>query len=115
MDNPGINPTPLPPAGPPTGKERARQARAWAIALDPVYGIIGFGLIGYLIDRAAGTAPRWLTILAIAGLIGGFYRFIREAMSLNKDNTAKWKGRPFRPVEPEEPETRDDSPQEPEN
>lgn len=69
--------------------------------MDPVYGIIGFGLIGYLIDLAAGTAPRWLTILAITGLIVGFYRFIREARALNKANSARWAGRPFRAVEPE--------------
>ncbi len=98
MTDPGKNPT---PGQSPLTPERARQARAWAIALDPVYGLIGFGLIGYLIDRAAGTSLRWLAILAITGLIAGFVRFIREATSLNRDNTAKWKGRPFRPVEPE--------------
>lgn len=85
--------------------DRSRQARAWAIALDPVYGIIAFGLIGFGIDHWQGTYPRWTGILAVAGLIAGFYRFIREAGRLNRENTQKWAGRPFRPVEPEhEPE-----------
>ena len=91
-------------------RERSRQARAWAIALDPVYGLVGFGLIGYLIDRFAGTTPRWITILAIAGLIAGFYRFIREAKRLNAENSARWAGRPFRPVEPDEPDEPDRKP-----
>ena len=81
--------------------DRARQARAWMIALDPVYGIVAFGLVGYLIDRWQGTAPRWMGILAIVGLVAGFYRFVREAARLNRDNTRQWEGRPFRPVEPE--------------
>lgn len=81
--------------------DRARQARAWSIALDPVYGLIGMGLLGFGIDALAGTRPRWTTILAITGLIVGFYRFIREARTLNAENTARWEGRPFRPVEPE--------------
>lgn len=91
-------------------RERTRQARAWAIALDPVYGLVGFGLIGYLIDRFAGTGPRWITILAITGLIAGFYRFLSEAKKLNAENSARWSGRPFRPVEPENPETKPGEP-----
>jgi F0F1-type ATP synthase assembly protein I len=82
-------------------RDRARQARAWAIALDPVYGIIAFGLAGYGIDHWQGTWPRWTGILAITGLVAGFYRFIREAGRLNKDNSRQWTGRPYRAVEDE--------------
>lgn len=67
--------------------DRARQARAWSIALDPVYGLIGMGLIGYLIDTACDTGLLWTIILAITGLIVGFYRFIREALALNKEQS----------------------------
>ena len=67
--------------------DRARQAKAWSIALDPVYGMIGLGLIGYGIDYFAGTGLMWTIILAITGLVVGFYRFIREAMDLNKEQT----------------------------
>jgi len=66
---------------------RTRQAKAWSIALDPVYGLIGMGLIGFMIDSLVGTGKLWTTILALTGLVGGFYLFIKEAMSLNKEQT----------------------------
>ncbi len=66
---------------------RTRQAKAWSIALDPVYGLIGMGLMGYAIDSVAGTGKMWTTILALTGLVGGFYLFIKEAMNLNKEQT----------------------------
>ncbi len=64
---------------------RTRQAKAWSIALDPVYGLIGMGLLGYGIDAWAGTGKLWTTILALTGLVGGFYLFIKEAMKLNRE------------------------------
>ena len=67
--------------------DRARQAKAWGIALDPVYGLVGMGLLGYGIDYLAHTGTLWTIILAITGLVVGFYRFIREAMDLNKEQT----------------------------
>tara|TARA_R110002072_G_scaffold271010_1_gene430824 strand:- start:37877 stop:38152 length:276 start_codon:yes stop_codon:yes gene_type:complete len=67
--------------------DRARQAKAWGIALDPVYGMIGMGLLGYGIDYLAGTGFRWALILGLTGLVVGFYRFIREAMDLNREQT----------------------------
>lgn len=70
-----------------TRENRARQAKAWSIALDPVYGLIGMGAIGYLIDHFAHTGYRWTIILALVGLVVGFYRFIREAMDLNREQT----------------------------
>lgn len=99
--NPGPGPKVSEPARSDPRSERSRQARAWAIALDPVYGIVAFGLIGFGIDYWLGTYPRWTGILAITGLIAGFYRFIREAGRLNRENTRQWSGRPFRAVEPE--------------
>ncbi len=68
-----------------TSQNRVRQAKAWSIALDPVYGLIGMGLLGYGIDYLANTAYRWTLILAITGLVVGFYRFIREALDLNRE------------------------------
>ncbi len=74
------------PESPKSSREkRARQAKAWSIALDPVYGMLGMGLLGFGIDYLAGTAYRWTLILAIVGLVVGFYRFIREALALNKE------------------------------
>lgn len=68
-------------------QDRYRQAKAWSIALDPVYGLIGMGLIGYAIDWAAGTGKTWTVVMSIAGLLGGFYLFIKEASKLNREQT----------------------------
>tara|TARA_R110000744_G_scaffold252765_1_gene368483 strand:- start:2543 stop:2875 length:333 start_codon:yes stop_codon:yes gene_type:complete len=70
---------------------RTRQAKAWSIALDPVYGLIGMGVVGFMIDAAAGTGKTWTITLAILGLVGGFYLFIKEAMKLNKEQTGSSK------------------------
>jgi len=82
---------PVAPYVEPSGSEeranRARQAKAWSIALDPVYGLIGMGLIGFGIDFLAGTGLRWALILGLTGLLVGFYRFIREALDLNKEQS----------------------------
>lgn len=68
--------------------DRTRQAKAWVIALDPLYGMIGFGAIGYGIDYLTGAdGLKWTIYLGITGLVVGFYRFIHEAMSLNKEQT----------------------------
>jgi len=78
----------MPPQDKTSRGDRARQAKAWSIALDPVYGMIGLGAIGYAIDTLiTDTGLLWTIILAITGLVVGFYRFIREAMNLNKEQT----------------------------
>jgi F0F1-type ATP synthase assembly protein I len=78
-----MSPTPQDHSG-----DRTRQAKAWVIALDPLYGMIGFGVIGYGIDWLRGTEGlQWAIYLGILGLVVGFYRFIREAMTLNKQQT----------------------------
>lgn len=66
---------------------RVRQAKAWSIALDPVYGLIAMGAIGYGIDYLADTGLMWTLILGLTGLVVGFYRFIREALDLNKEQS----------------------------
>ena len=68
--------------------DRARQAKAWGIALDPVYGLIGLGAMGYAIDHfIVGSGLTWTIVLALVGLVVGFYRFIREALDLNKQQS----------------------------
>lgn len=68
--------------------DRARQAKAWVLALDPLYGMVGLGAIGFAIDRwVVGSGRTWMLALGITGLVVGFYRFIREAMALNKEQT----------------------------
>ncbi|MFT5422650.1 MAG: F0F1-type ATP synthase assembly protein I [Phycisphaerales bacterium] len=62
----------------------ADQAKAWVIALNVVYGMLGFGAMGFAIDYFAGTKPKWMLILGGIGLFVGLYRFIREALAMNK-------------------------------
>ena len=73
-----------PERAPHRNDDLADQAKAWVIALNIVYGLIGFGLIGFAIDHFAGTQPRWMLILGGFGLFVGLYRFIREALAMNK-------------------------------
>ena len=72
----------------------ANQARAWAIALNIVYGTLGFGAMGFAIDYFAGTSPLWLLVLGGIGLVVGTYRFIREALELNRTAGRPGDGRP---------------------
>jgi hypothetical protein len=46
--------------------------------------IIGAGLIGWLIDKGLGTAPRGLMIGLVVGIIGGGWNFYRRAMIMNR-------------------------------
>ena len=64
----------------------ANQAKAWVVALNVVYGTIGFAIMGFALDYFLGTSPRWLLIGAGVGLFVGTYRFIREALELNKSS-----------------------------
>jgi F0F1-type ATP synthase assembly protein I len=69
-------------------QDRVRQARAWVLALDPIYGMVGFGALGYAIDRwVVGSGQTWMIALGLTGLVVGFYRFIREAMALNREQS----------------------------
>lgn len=68
--------------------DRVRQAKAWVLALDPLYGMVGFGAIGFAIDRwAVGSGRTWMIALGVLGLVVGFYRFIKEAMKLNREQS----------------------------
>jgi F0F1-type ATP synthase assembly protein I len=67
--------------------DRINQGKAWTIALDPLYGLIGMGLLGYGIDYLANTGLTWTISLALLGLVVGFYRFIKDALRLNTQQT----------------------------
>lgn len=56
--------------------------RVGSVALGFGYGVIGCALIGWLIDWLAGTFPVWLLIMSGLGVIGGGYRFVKEALAL---------------------------------
>lgn len=53
--------------------------------MDPVYGLIGMGLLGFGIDKLAGTGYTWTAVCSIVGLVAGMVRFIREAVRLSND------------------------------
>lgn len=62
------------------------QAVAWGLGLNFVYGVIGFGGIGWALQTWVwrGTAP-WLLLAGVGlGLVGGTYRFVRDAIAMNR-------------------------------
>ena len=86
-----------------------QQVRAWAASLDVAVGLLGFGFIGWLIDRWLGHAPWWMLGLGVLGLIGGSYRFIREAMAINRTSSDRSRRSRQTGRRPENPD-RGDSP-----
>lgn len=75
---------------PETPTERlARQQRNLLLSfagmgLELAGGIVGFVLLGYLIDWKFGTSPVWLVIGATVGCIGGLYNTIRRAIEMQR-------------------------------
>ena len=47
-------------------------------------GIVGMGLLGWLIDRWLDSAPIGVLIGAGLGIVGGGYNFIRQAQAMNR-------------------------------
>ena len=47
-------------------------------------GIGGFTLLGYWLDLKLGTYPRWLTVGAVLGCVGGMYNLIKIGISESK-------------------------------
>jgi len=68
------------------GEEVRTQAVAWGLALNFVYGFIGFGAIGWALERWVWPAASpWLLIGALGlGLFAGAYRFVRDAIAMNR-------------------------------
>lgn len=68
-------------------------SQAFEFAAGPVI----FGLIGWLIDRAAGTAPLFLVIFAVFGLVGTAAAFIvrYQAQTAREEEGKPWTRRPL--------------------
>ncbi len=49
--------------------------------------VAGMLLLGYFLDKHFNTSPWLLLVGAAAGLIGGFYNFIKEVQRLGKSDT----------------------------
>jgi len=66
-----------------SSKETAAMAKGWSIAMNFVYGVIGMGLLGWALQTYVwkSTAP-WLLVTFLGlGLVGSFYKFIRDGMA----------------------------------
>jgi len=92
---PGDEPSPPPPTPTPAPRESplAPLVRVSTIGTEFAAAVGGMALLGYLLDRWWGTAPRALLTCAIIGLLVAMFRFIRDARALSSGNTSK-RGRP---------------------
>ena len=59
----------------------AQSARAWGVAMNFVYGIIGLGLIGWALEAWVWPkASPWLLLGGcVFGMVAGMARFIHDA------------------------------------
>jgi F0F1-type ATP synthase assembly protein I len=64
----------------------AQSARAWGLAMNFVYGVIGMGLIGWALERWLWPkAAPWLILSGcLIGLVAGMVRFIHDANQMYK-------------------------------
>lgn len=73
-------------------KRGTGAAMAWSIGLNFAYYVVGAAVLGLAIDYFAGTTPLWTLILLGIGLVGGGWRFIREASVANRRLSAGMQG-----------------------
>ncbi len=55
------------------------------------FGIVGMMLIGWLIDKWLDSSPVGVLIGAGLGILGGGYNFIRQAVKMNQQASAKFR------------------------
>lgn len=65
------------------------QAKVWSIGLDFAYSVIGFGAFGLLLDWLIGTSPWLLVTGLLLGLVGGFYRFVKEGLAAIREEESR--------------------------
>ena len=66
-------------------RDEANWGRFAGLGLEVAIGV-GLGvLVGYWIDKRAGTAPWGLVIGAMLGLAGGMYLLLKAVMRFNRD------------------------------
>ncbi|HEX9801165.1 MAG TPA: AtpZ/AtpI family protein [Thermoanaerobaculia bacterium] len=59
--------------------------RLAGLGVELAASIGGGALLGWWIDRRAGSSPRWLAILAGVGAVGGLYNLIRTALAASRE------------------------------
>lgn len=70
--------------------KQSPQPNPWRMAhmgLEFAGAALILGAIGWYIDTQAGTKPWGAAIGLVIGLVGGFYRFIKEALAANRRYT----------------------------
>jgi len=72
-------------------KNLASGGRGWAIASNFAFGVIGMVLIGWALQEYVWpNAAPWLMLgCALAGLLGGGYRFVKEGTQAGNDSSKK--------------------------
>jgi len=73
--------------------ERPNQPNPWKLAhmgLEFAGAALVLGGLGYYIDYRAGTEPWGAVIGLTVGVVGGFYRFIRQALRANQRASQRW-------------------------
>ena len=80
--------------------KQPEQPNLWRMAhmgLEFAGAALLLALIGYYIDTRFGTAPWGAVTGLLIGLVGGMYRFIKEALAANRQYYQKPADKPERP------------------
>jgi F0F1-type ATP synthase assembly protein I len=60
---------------------------AWRLSgmgLEFISGVVGFGVVGWLIDRWTGSTPTWTITGIVLGVVGSSYNFMRQAIKAGR-------------------------------
>jgi len=88
-DKPDPDDDATPPIGAQTDIDRAELWRLSAMGTEFVAAIAGMLILGLLLDRWWGTTPVLTIIGSVAGLLGGGYNLIRQAIKAGQRATTK--------------------------
>ena len=67
-----------------TDSQRRSWLRLASMGFELVGALLGFGAIGFFLDRHYGTAPRAFIVSIILGLVGGLYNLVKDALRASK-------------------------------
>jgi ATP synthase protein I len=77
------------PSDPQRPKDNSGDEASWGrfagIGLEIAVGVGLGALIGYWIDKRAGSSPWGLVVGAMLGLAGGMYLMIKAVLGMNRD------------------------------